>query len=243
VDAGRASLPAVRWPQRERCHKHRQGGAVSAPLLIGLTGPAGAGKDSVAWAIGQHINVAQVAFADALREEVCAAFQVPMRYLTTQACKEIPIRVLSLDRCMNTAFVTAAVEALSGVDMRAPRSPRQIMQLWGTEYRRNQAEDYWLQRASKTIAGHLEVGTSVVVTDVRFANEAALIRAAGGHLWRVSRPGYEIAPGAHASETTGDGFGAALTVLNDGTLDELQHSVRSALAMTLATRRGAGEAV
>jgi hypothetical protein len=138
---------------------------------------------------------------------------------------------------MDLAFVAAAVRPLSGGDMRAPRSPRQVMQLWGTEYRRAQAEDYWLQRAQKTIAGHLAAGTSVVVTDVRFANEAALIRSSGGYLWRVGRPGYEIAPGAHASETTGAGFGAALTVMNDGTLDELQHSVRSALAMTLATRR------
>jgi hypothetical protein len=204
------------------------------PLIIGLTGPAGSGKDSVADAIVHLTNAGRMAFADALRAEVCAAFGVPVHYLTARECKELPIGALALDRCMDPRFVERIIEVLSGADLQAPRSPRQIMQWWGTDYRRASSIDYWtsrvITRARQRIARAQR--RCFVITDVRFADEAQAVRELGGVIWRVVRPGYGVAWGEHVSETTGAEFSPELTICNDGTLSKLQHSVWGSLALT-----------
>ena len=57
---------------------------------------------------------------------------------------------------------------------------RPLVQAWGTEWRRNLcAEDYWLRRMSERIAAAPE-DSIVIITDVRFENEADYIRGRGG---------------------------------------------------------------
>jgi len=81
----------------------------------------------------------------------------------------------------------------------------------------------------------------VVLTDCRFPNEAAAIRAAGGAIWRVVRPPSDVAAAlgegdpiaeqwwrGHASETEQDGIKADRTICNDGTLDDLRQAVLAA---------------
>ena len=69
-------------------------------------------------------------------------------------------------------------------------------------------------------------GTPVVLTDVRFPNEAEAIQAAGGRLVRVVRPGQDTSD-QHISETALDDLVADVEIQNDGTLDELRAAARA----------------
>ena len=40
----------------------------------------------------------------------------------------------------------------------------------------------------------------IVIDDVRFPNEAEMIRARGGKIWRLSRKGFEPSGDSHVSE-------------------------------------------
>lgn len=68
----------------------------------------------------------------------------------------------------------------------APRSPRYILQLWGTEYRRRRGVDsYWLDIVAAAIAA--QPSRHFVITDVRFNNEANFVEGLGGVLVRIRR--------------------------------------------------------
>lgn len=63
----------------------------------------------------------------------------------------------------------------------------------------------------------------IVITDVRFDNEADLIHKMGGQILLVRRPG--IVQGEHRSEALA--FDTDATILNAGTIEELWADVRS----------------
>lgn len=205
--------------------------------IIGLTGLAGSGKDTVADLLTVHSGFVKVAFADALRLEAADAFNIDVRHFTFRDTKELPLRCLALARCLSAPFVERMQmhHALAGqvLDLEAPRSPRQIMQWWGTEYRRAQHTAYWLQRMMATLNTLLRERTAagIVVTDCRFSNEVDLVRLSyGGEIWQVLRPGIEPLPGAHASETGGAYFHPNRIITNGHTVGHLQQLVLGALA-------------
>lgn len=101
---------------------------------------------------------------------------------------------------------------------------RQLLQLWGTEYRRKQDPDYWVKRLEKKLRG-LE---RVVIDDVRFPNEVEMVQRLGGRVIRIDRPG--PAESTHASEIELDSFdGWDDVIVNDGTLRELDEKVRGVI--------------
>jgi hypothetical protein len=74
-------------------------------------------------------------------------------------------------------------------------TPRYLMITLGTEWGRNTVrEDIWI-RLWRAAA---EMHENVVADDVRFPNEVEAIRAFGGQLWRIERPG--LVRGLHVSE-------------------------------------------
>ena len=163
-----------------------------ATVIIGLTGEAGAGKDSVAQALfGTGFRA--IAFADALRAEVAEAWRVDVRMLIDRVLKETPLPALAIGMCNSPGFLRWAVHR--GYGLHEPRSARWLMQHWGTEYRRGQDPGYWLRIVQAWLRRQLGLGNRrLIVTDVRFANEAALLRALGGRIVRVHRP--ELSGGA-----------------------------------------------
>jgi hypothetical protein len=166
--------------------------------IIGLTGPAGAGKDLAASMVP---GSCRVAFADPIYQGLSTMLGIPEAELRDRSAKERPIVGLGA-------------------------SPRQLLQTLGTEWGRQMIrDDIWLRvawwRWEQLAAGGISL---IVVPDVRFANEAQLIRSNGGEVWMVHRPGVEPVA-AHCSE---DGIPLGLIdrlIVNDGTVDQLRERV------------------
>lgn len=216
---------------------------MTAPgILIGFTGRASAGKDTCAQLLAGH-GFASISFADALRAEVAEAWRVDPRMLTDRDTKEWPIPALALDRCTDLRFVRAIVDAESGMsasDFAAPRSPRWAMQRWGTEYRRAQDGRYWLDIVARWAGQHREQAMQahrpalLCITDVRFPNEAGLVRAMGGHVVLVHRPGLPALTADTSQHPSEAPVLATLEVHNDGDIEHL----RNELARVIATLTG-----
>lgn len=188
--------------------------------LIALCGAAGAGKDTVA----DMLPARKLAFADTLYAEVAAAWGVEQHVLRCRETKETPLAVLEISACCDDEF---AQKYHPAKDWERPRSPRQILQGWG-DYRRAQDPDYFVKRAEHEITMRWHLGEDTVLTDVRFPNEAALIRQLGGQIWQIRRPGYEAGGTGHASDTAGDEFSPDRIVVNGGSLEDLRATVLAA---------------
>lgn len=152
--------------------------------LIGLTGYAGSGKD---YTFGKLADF----FAD---EEV-------VRYALADE-----VRIEAADEVLDALRVWELDLGYLGT-WKKPYSEaqRRLLQWWGTEFRRAQDPEYWVRKVRERLeaADHY----LAVVTDVRFENEAAMIRDLGGLVVqtqttdeiRAERLGGEVAP-PHASE-------------------------------------------
>ena len=182
--------------------------------VIGLLGVKGAGKDTAAKHLLEAHQFVRAAFADKLYKESADAFGVTVEFLGNRDTKETPLPELAMRHCLDKAFIRCVLEEsgrtrMSKKFLDEPRSPRFIMQLWGTEYRRRRGVDsYWLD----IVGGIMDAAPNAkfVITDVRFINEAKFIVARGGILVRVRRPMLEAkeaanraanGTSAHPSET------------------------------------------
>lgn len=180
-------------------------------MLIGLAGRAGSGKDTVAEMVASAVGLmgerAQVTgFAEPLYEAVSAITGIPVHQLHDRRFKEEIIPWLG-------------------------KSPRQLLQTLGTEWGRNTIHpDLWVRVTMEKVRA--APGTTFLITDVRFDNEARAIRGAGGRVFRVIRPGHEcLAAGAaqHESEAgVNDGLIDGV-IVNDGTLEQLRQCVHRSI--------------
>jgi hypothetical protein len=178
-------------------------------MLIGLCGPAGAGKNSVADFLtdSDGCTFMQMAFADPLYQCISTITGLPVARLKDRGVKETVIPHLG-------------------------KSPRQMLQSLGTEWGRGMVHDeIWIRIAMEHASQHLTVGRCVVITDVRFDNEAQAVIDAGGEVWRVKRPGWRgLADdaAAHQSEAGVSDHLIARTIDNSGSLDDLRAELAAA---------------
>ena len=104
-------------------------------------------------------------------------------------------------------------------------SPRQMMQTLGTEWGRSCIHpDLWVMVAAGAVQKQLKLGRNVVIDDVRFPNEAEMIRNLGGELWLVNRPGV-VYEGDHASEGALSEVEPDSLINNSGSLTQLRQVV------------------
>ena len=208
------------------------------PTLIGLTGAVGAGKDSVA-AVLLRAGWRGMAFADALRIEVAEAWGVDIRRFSERAGKERPTPETSAGRCMHAAFLRWA--AYSGISLIEPRSPRWVLQTWGT-FRRQADPAYWVTQVEHWITYQRGTGhPRLVITDVRLPIEADMLYRMHACLVRVHRPGLPDLPADTASHESEQHRALAVDadLHNDGTLEHLEAEVARVLQQ-LAMRDLAG---
>ena len=153
-------------------------------MLIGLSGKARVGKDTVAGYLEDHFGFKRVAFADSLKRACREIFHLSERQLYGDM-KEVE-------------------------DPFWHDTPRNILQMVGTEcLRRGYEEDVWVRSLERTIQLGGGAEKNWVVTDVRFPNEARAVKSWGGKLVLVDRPDAPtIATNKHASETAMEAWGA-----------------------------------
>lgn len=177
-------------------------------LLIGLTGRAGAGKTTVGWHLEHRHGFAHFAFADPIVGMISALFDeanISSGYIDERALKEAP--------------------TLLGFNY------RQLAQSLGTEWGRALDQDFWLRVAAAKVRAARQQGAPVVISDVRFPNEAAWIVAHGGFVVRVLRdpcPG-EQQPPAHESEAHWRTLAAHAEIFNYGSRATLEDQVEALL--------------
>lgn len=105
-------------------------------------------------------------------------------------------------------------------------SARHLMRTLGTEWGRDCVHpDVWNRCWRVAVDRHTRNGHHVVVDDVRFPNEAALIRQIGGQLWRIHRPDSPELDASHRSDGALDDFAFDRVIDNDGTLLDLYAKV------------------
>lgn len=145
-------------------------------LILGLLGPAGAGKSTVAEYLCKTYGARRFSFASPLKEMARRIWEFSDDQLFgTQAQKE-------------------------AVDPRWNMSPRTALQKLGTDACRSiLGPDIWVDATLRMIA---DIAPRVaVIDDVRFINEATKIRAAGGIIWRLECPNRVSSAGTvHPSE-------------------------------------------
>ena len=173
---------------------------MTLPRLIGLYSPApGCGKTTVANLFIEH---QRVSFAAPLKRAVW--------------------RLLDGLGISGSHFAYTDKEAVIpelGV------SARHMMQTLGTEWGRACIHpDFWVMIARAQTERIMADGGSVVIDDVRFPNEAAMIRDLGGELWRIDRPGV-IYSGDHSSEGGLEDIIPHQVIINDGTIDQLKAKI------------------
>lgn len=190
--------------------------------IIALHGKAGAGKDTFADRLVDRHGFVKRGFADPLYEEVAEAFRVGVGWLRDRDVKERDQDLLRLVRCYDEGF--AAWAKGRDFDFMVTRSPRWILQQWGTEYRRGQSETYWLERmALFSACAASSDAAGVVIPDCRFLNEGQWVLRNLGQIIKIVRPAL-AAVHSHVSEIPLPDDMIARTVHNTGSIPYL-HAV------------------
>lgn len=169
--------------------------------IVGVSGYARAGKDTLAHVLCESHGFRRVAWADSLRAVLYAT-----------------------DPCITSAHMSLR-ELVDGFGWEYAKTEypevRGLLQRLGTEGGRTHiADDVWV----RTVLDSLTDGDKVVIPDTRFPNEFAAIKAQGGQVWRIERADI-TAVNAHVSETALDGAAFDRVFANDGTIADLRRAV------------------
>jgi len=191
-------------------------------MIIGITGRAGSGKDTVADILVQKHGFVKIAFAD------------PMK----RFCKEV------------FAFTDEQLWGPSSTrnkpDLRYPKGdgscliPRHALQQLGTEWGRACYPDVWVDYALRVAnrllnyptrgydpatwpdwTGKYPPTSGVVISDVRFPNEMRRLRASGAHIIKTTYDSGQNVSSNHESERYFDTLEADATIPPDADLDTL----------------------
>lgn len=176
--------------------------------LIGLHGHAGAGKNTFAEEF-HYAAFFEYAFAAPVKAVCMEVFGLSHMDFVDRARKEEVIDYWN-------------------------KSPRELAQYVGTEMFRNHfGSDIWIKsleaRLIRDLSAREDKNRKVLITDVRFQNEADWITKQGGWIIHLTRPGYEgnVGISSHASEQTldfthltkGENYHK---ILNEGSITDLQ---------------------
>jgi len=216
-------------------------------MIVGFAGKAATGKTTAAHYMAPLMTMECriIPMAMVLRDEVEAFLRevgadesVPLVY----GNQDDKVRVFYVDEqkavasCPQwTQFVADHREIQDRAGWTAV-TVRRILQWWGTEYRRNEDADYWTKAWSRKVEQLDLEHIHILVDDVRFMNELDAIKAHGGLIIKIERPGFDGANN-HASETSLDDYTAWDGIIrNDGTLEEFRAKVGQLAATLLAAR-------
>jgi len=179
-------------------------------MIIGLSGYAQSGKDTVANILVDKYGYKRVAFADKIRECLFALDPI------------VGVR----DGSSATLHLSEYFDDFGWEKAKKLPEVRRLLQVLGTEVGRNLIdEQIWIEMA----LGNVAIGDKVVVTDVRFEDEAKEIKWLFGEIWRINRPNTKPA-NAHISEIALDDWVFDRFIDNSGDLKMLEDLIDEAIA-------------
>lgn len=182
--------------------------------IIGIAGHARAGKNTIAQFIQEEYRATTYAFAEPLKDM---------------------LGVLGLD----DQDLNGWRKDEDNYDYHT--TPRHMMQTLGTEWGRDSInENIWVIVAAKRIQRlcHAQHDTTIIITDVRFENEADFVRR-HGFLIHVERPDQRIDGSTHRSEhPVRINEADDSVIINDGDLEQLrEEALRIAVEISNSAKR------
>lgn len=160
-------------------------------MIIGLSGQKQSGKSTLGNLLAEKYGLLHTSFAAPMREFV--AKLVGCDVVQLEEIKETPIAWLN------------------------GRTPRHMLQTLGTEWGREMvSSQLWVLVAMRKAL----LSGRAILSDVRFANEATAIRAAGGVVIRIARDN-ACQPDSHTSERPLQETMIDFELRNNGTPEEL----------------------
>jgi hypothetical protein len=198
------------------------------------------------WGPTESRNAADVRFQGETRVETIK--EVQRNYETHRDAWLDDVLPPSVDRHLATANLDVwFVRTI----LREPLTPRYVLQTLGTDWGRKTHDRIWSLRGVKYANLVLENGYPydcpeistpcdvIVVSDLRFLNEAEDWTNAGGEIWLVERPGLDegitgsagIAKHASEEEQKSPAMKRFISqvIVNDGTLDDLRNKISQLL--------------
>lgn len=173
--------------------------------IIGISGYARTGKDSIASHLVEAHGYERAAFADGVR---AMALELDVPLLTHRG------DILSYRE---------ASKFISDDRLKARTNLRTHLVQIGAGARRVLGPEVWVRRVEEIVS---EPG-DWVIPDVRYANEAEMIERHGGVVIRVERPGF--GPANDEEKRSLDEFSPPLWILNDGSLSNLKQIIHEIL--------------
>lgn len=228
--------------------------------IIGLVGPKGSGKDTANdLLVDAKLANGKISFAGPLKEICSKVFNIPIQVLndpvlkeqkfgqelksyppvtlTSQALKQIKrecaARLPEYDEATGLMTYNVDRAAITGLEGQVMSSPRELMQIVGTEFIRERIFKGWHREAafSQTSLSKLNQNGLYCVTDVRFADEYRFLKEKFGddfECFYIERPSAEkkLAEATHPSELGVKEIRALLSeenvVDNSGSIEEFQ---------------------
>ena len=191
--------------------------------LLGLSGAAGAGKDTFGYLLRDEYGFHKAAYADRLRDAlytlnpivVCNGEHrgpLPAGY---DGPAFLPLRDV-IDEYGWEGYKNSPFS----------HEVRRLIQLMGTEVGRGIAgKNVWVDATFRDLPTD---GSDIVITDVRFPNEAQAIKDEGGYIIHIVRPGVDNRAGLHPSETSMHDWKFDFTIQNNSkSIDEYREHLRA----------------
>lgn len=203
--------------------------------LVGVGGKLRAGKDTVADLLVEKHGYSKTFMSETLAE---ALYRLDPLVPDIESDEHVPYR--------------SVVDRVGYTEAKKIPEVRRLLQALGTEVGRELlGEDIWTTAARRRIESLRAEGKPVVITGIRFPNEAAMVRELGGVLVWIERPvtARQTPPRLrttvaaidealavqsvtqHASEVTLEAEDFDYVILNDGPLDKLRQGTEDLLAV------------
>ena len=198
-------------------------------MIIGLCGLIGSGKGTVADILVDEHKFEKISFADKLKDAVSVLFDWDREMLEGETSE--------------SRFWREQEDTFWTKETGRKITPRLVLQEFGTDCMRNGFYDgVWVSFVRKRIIENPDI--NFVIPDVRFTNEAEIIKGLDGKVWCVKRGpdplwfrqyvDLDIEPtDVHSSEWRWAKVAFDHNIYNEGTIEDLKSQVQGRLPSTL----------